>query len=99
MAPEGDPQKVAANINKLLTNEKFNWDDKLKVGDFRDDGSGIVGTFTTKPTDEFPTGNIMYIYKSPTKIYWGLFQDKELRNSNMPLMLTKEQVEFKLKNQ
>jgi len=99
MAPEGDPQKVAENINKLLTNEKFNWDDKLKVGDFRDDGSGIVGTFTTKPTDEFPTGNIMYIYKSPTKIYWGLFQDKELRNSNMPLMLTKEQVEFKLKNQ
>jgi len=99
MATEGDPAKVTENINKLLTNEKFNWDDKLEVGKFRDDGSGIAGTFVTTPTTAFPKGNEMYIYKSPTGIYWALFKDKALRDSNMPLMLTEAQVEFKLKNQ
>jgi len=98
MAPEGDPAKVAENINTLLTSEKFKWDDKLEVGEFREDGSGIIETFVTKPTTAFPQGNEMYIYKSPTGIYWGLFKDKALRDSNMPLMLTKAQVDFLIKN-
>jgi len=98
MAPEGDPAKVAENINTLLTSEKFKWDDKLEVGEFREDGSGIMETFVTKPTTAFPQGNEMYIYKSPTGIYWGLFKDKALRDSNMPLMLTKAQVDFLIKN-